>query len=164
MSSEHRPAHLPTFDAIRQWPRFTVDSPLKVLVSACIAGVACGADGTSYGAPYPHTERLLTLPNVSVVSFCPEDLALGTPREIPDIDGGNGSQVIYLGNRRNGVYQPGPGVCAALLARHGFPVVSQRDFKTIAAIVHELDPTLPPPADARDHHESAWYRSAFGPS
>jgi uncharacterized protein YbbK (DUF523 family) len=198
---------------VEQWPTFRVDAPLKVLVSACITGVSCGADGTSYGAPYPHTAHLLALPNVVAVPFCPEDFALGTPRAIPDIEGGNGfdvldgkarvvtsagrdctremldaahtmleraraedvrlallmdisaacgSQVIHLGDRRNGVYQRGPGVCAALLFRHRIPIVSQRDFKTLGAIVHKLDPTAVPSPEARDHHESEWLHSYFG--
>jgi uncharacterized protein YbbK (DUF523 family) len=198
---------------VERWPTFTANAPLKVLVSACITGAPCGADGTSYGAPYSHTAHLLALSNVVAVPFCPEDFALGTPRDIPDIDDGNGfdvldgdarlvtsagrdctreildaartmlelaesegvrlallmdisaacgSQVIYLGDRRNGVYQRGPGVCAALLSRNGIPVVSQRDFKTLGAIVHKLDPTITPLSEARDHHESDWYRSYFG--
>ena len=213
MSNVADPAHMPTQSDIDQWPTFSADSPLKVLVSACITGASCGADGSAYGAPFPHTARLLELPNVVPVPFCPEDLALGTPRAIPDIDHGNGfdvldgkarvftstgrdctqemlaaaramlalaqrehvrlallmdisaacgSQVIYIGDRRNGVYQRGQGVCAALLARHGIPIVSQRDFKTLGAIVYKLNPDSPPPHGARDHHESDWYRSYFG--
>src|SRR5690349_17737040 len=79
-----------------------------------------------------------------------------------DISAACGSQFIYLGDRREGVYQRGPGVCAALLSRHGIPVVSQRDYKTLGAIAHKLDPTITPPSAARDHHESDWYRSYFG--
>jgi uncharacterized protein YbbK (DUF523 family) len=51
-------------------------------------------DGTSYGAPYSHTERLFQLPNVHVVTFCPEDFAFGTPRATPDIHGGDGFDVL----------------------------------------------------------------------
>jgi uncharacterized protein YbbK (DUF523 family) len=51
-------------------------------------------DGTSYGAPFDHTERLFQLPNVRVVTFCPEDLAFGTPRATPDIHGGDGFDVL----------------------------------------------------------------------
>src|SRR5436190_646979 len=88
------PAHLPLLHEVVQWPPFTTSRPLKVLVSACITGVSCGSDGTSYGAPYPQTERLLALPNVVAVPFCPEDLALGTPRDTPDIHGGDGFDVL----------------------------------------------------------------------
>jgi uncharacterized protein YbbK (DUF523 family) len=146
------------------------------------------------------------------VPFCPEDFAFGTPREIPDIDGGNGfdvldgrarvisssgqdwttamldaaeamrelahreqvrlallmdisaacgSQVIYLGNRRGGVYQAGQGVCAALLIRDGIPVVSQRDHRTLDRIIGILDPSYEPDTSACDHHESEWYVTNF---
>jgi uncharacterized protein YbbK (DUF523 family) len=209
---EIAPEHLPTLLDVEHWPEFTSDWPLKVIVSACIAGVLCGSDGTAYGAPYPHTARLFALPNVVAVPFCPEDVALGTPRDVPDIFGGNGfdvldgkarvitssgrdctdeiveaahamldvaeresvrlallmdisaacgSQVIYLGDRAHGVYQRGQGVCAALLTRHRIPIVSQRDFKTLGAIAHKLDPSITPTPEARDHHESDWYRSYF---
>jgi uncharacterized protein YbbK (DUF523 family) len=206
------PAHLPTLHDIERWPAFTPERPLKVLVSACITGASCGSDGTAYGAPFPHTSRLLALPNVVAVPFCPEDVALGTPREVPDIRDGNGfdvldgkarvltssgrdctdeiveaaramvalaegegvrlallmdisaacgSQVIYLGDRAQGVYQRGQGVCAALLIRHRIPIVSQRDFKTLGAIAHRLDPSITRAPGLRDHHESEWYRSYF---
>ena len=51
--------HLPTTAEIEAWPDFTADDPMRVLVSACLLGVPCGVDGTSYGAPYPHIQRLL---------------------------------------------------------------------------------------------------------
>jgi uncharacterized protein YbbK (DUF523 family) len=90
---------LPTLTDIERWPQFTPERPLRVLVSACITGVLCGSDGTAYGAPYPHTAQLLAFSNVVPVPFCPEDFALGTPREIPDIHGGNGFDVLD-GNAR----------------------------------------------------------------
>jgi uncharacterized protein YbbK (DUF523 family) len=147
------------------------------------------------------------------VGFCPEDFAFGTPRQTPDIHGGNGfdvldgtarvlsergddwtegmlaageamlalaqehrvrlallmdvsaacgSQVIYAGPRSEGVYQGGQGVCAALLIRHGIKVVSQRDHRTLDALIAKLDPTFVPAAGRRDHHETAWYIETFG--
>jgi uncharacterized protein YbbK (DUF523 family) len=186
---------------------------LKLLASACLLGVPCGVDGTSYGAPYAQTERLVGLPNVDVISFCPEDFAFGTPRETPDLHGGNGfdvldgrarvlsdtgedwtermlgaaqvmltlaqqndvrlallmdisaacgSQVIYLGRRSDGRHQAGPGVCAALLIRHGIRVVSQRDHRTLDALLRKLDPAHRPDPAARDHHETPWYVETFG--
>lgn len=207
------PLHLPTPAEIDGWPVFSSERPLRLLVSECITGVGCGTDGTAYGAPYPHTARLLGLPNVAVVAFCPEDFAFGTPRRVPDIHGGTGfdvldgrarvisdagddwtdpmltaahamlelaqregvrlallmdisaacgSQVISLGARSDGVRQPGQGVGAALLIRHGIPVVSQRDYRTLSRIVHRLDPTVAVDPDARDHHESEWYVETFG--
>ena len=86
--------HLPNEPEIAAWPTFTREHPLQLLVSACIAGVPCGVDGTSYGAPYPHTGRLLHLPNVRVFAFCSEDFAFGTPRATPDIHGGTGFNVL----------------------------------------------------------------------
>lgn len=207
------PAHLPTESEIAAWPEFTASSPLKVLVSACLLGVGCGVDGTSYGAPYAHLSRLLDRPDVRTIAFCPEDMAFGTPRQTPDIHGGTGqdvlegrarvlnesgqdwtapmiqaahamlkvaqhnqvhlavltdisaacgSQVIYLGARSAGVHQAGQGVCTALLVRHGFKVVSQRDRRTLARVLHQLDGSLPVDEDARDHHETGWYRQNLG--
>ena len=185
---------------------------MSVLVSSCITGSRCGTDGSAYGAPYPHTTRLLSLPNVRPVPFCPEDFAFGTPREIPDIHGGDGfdvldgrarvisssgedwtepmldaadamlalahrehvglallmdisaacgSQVIYLGNRADGVYQAGQGVCTALLIRAGIPVLSQRDHRTLDRIVATLAPSHEPDITASDHHQTDWYRTNF---
>ncbi|MGH8979771.1 MAG: DUF523 domain-containing protein [Acidimicrobiales bacterium] len=202
------PGHLPTEAEIGAWPDFTPRAPIRVLVSACLTGVACGVDGTSYGAPFQHISRILDRPNVQVVAFCPEDFAFGTPRETPDIHEGNGgdvldgrarvrsesgqdwtgpmlraalamlelaqdnrvhlalqtdisaacgSQVIYLGARSAHVYQAGHGVCTALLVRHGFKVVSQRDHRTLGYLLHKLDPTFRPVAAVRDHHETDWY-------
>ena len=86
--------HLPSASEIEAWPPFAEDSPLRLLASACLRGVGCGVDGSSYGAPFSHTEHLFNLPNVQVVTFCPEDFAFGTPRAIPDIHGGDGFDVL----------------------------------------------------------------------
>jgi uncharacterized protein YbbK (DUF523 family) len=207
------PLHLPTEVDIAGWPTATVDHPIPVLVSACLLGLECGVDGSSYGAPYPSTQQLIELPNVEVHWFCPEDYAFGTPRQTPDIHGGSGpdvldgravvlsesgqdwtrpmcraaeamlhqatqhrvrfallmdisaacgSQVVYSGARSEGVHQPGQGVAAALLIRHGFKVVSHRDDKTLGHIIRSLNPVFVPPPDLKDHHESEWYRQHFG--
>jgi uncharacterized protein YbbK (DUF523 family) len=86
--------HLPSSDEILALPTYTPSHPLVVLVSACLLGVPCGVDATSYGAPFPATDRLFGLPNVKTVAFCPEDSAFGTPRETPDIHGGTGLDVL----------------------------------------------------------------------
>jgi uncharacterized protein YbbK (DUF523 family) len=86
--------HLPSEEDIASWPQFTEELPLDLLVSGCILGRPCGVDGSSYGAPYAHTDRLVRLPNVRVVAFCPEDFAFGTPRQTPDIHGGDGFAVL----------------------------------------------------------------------
>jgi len=67
--------------------------PLRVLVSACLTGACCGFDGTPYGS-YPSVGSLLHHPAVRLVSFCPEEYAFGTPREICDIHGGSGMDVL----------------------------------------------------------------------
>jgi uncharacterized protein YbbK (DUF523 family) len=87
------PSHLPTPTQIERWPTFTPDEPLRVLVSGCLAGSPCGADGTSYGE-HPLAKRLLDLPSVRAVAFCPEEEAFGTPRATPDIHGGDGFDVL----------------------------------------------------------------------
>lgn len=69
------------------------DNPLRVLMSSCLVGITCGYDGTSYGE-YPSTLKLLTFDNVKVIKFCPEDFSFGTPREMCDIHGGTGLDVL----------------------------------------------------------------------
>jgi uncharacterized protein YbbK (DUF523 family) len=87
------PLHLPTPRQIESWPPFTRQAPLRVLVSGCLAGNPCGVDGTSYGE-HPLARRLLDLPNVRAVAFCPEEEAFGTPRATPNIRGGDGFDVL----------------------------------------------------------------------
>jgi uncharacterized protein YbbK (DUF523 family) len=204
--------HLPSADAIAAWPRFTPESPMRVLVSGCVAGLPCGVDGSSYGE-YPDARRLLSQPNVRAIPFCPEESEFGTPREMCNVHGGTGdgvldgrarvltesgvdwtegmiraahrmlaiareqrvhlamlmdisaacgSQVIYDGPRHLARYQIGAGVCAALLRRNGFTVISQRDYRTLDRILAHLDAAHVPNANAIDHHETEWYRSYFG--
>lgn len=206
------PAHLPTADEIARWPDFTPDRPLRVLVSGCVAGFQCGYDGTSYGE-FELPRKLLSLKNVEVTPFCPEEFSFGTPRPVCNIHGGDGfdvldgkarvltedgtdwtegmmkaaehmlqiararqihlallmdisaacgSQVIYDGIRREQRYQRGAGVCAALLIRNGFRVVSQRDDRTLHAILSRLDASHSTDRAAVDHHEREWYRTYFG--
>ncbi len=81
--------HRLTAAKIATWPAFTQEAPLRVMVSACLGGDACGVDGSPNGT-HPLSRALLSLPNVCVVKFCPEHAAVGTPRAIPDIVGGDG--------------------------------------------------------------------------
>ncbi len=69
----------------------TAAEPWRVLVSGCLAGLACGVDGTDYGlaAARPAWDGL----PVRWVPFCPEDAGLGTPRTWPDLAGGDGFDV-----------------------------------------------------------------------
>ena len=191
----------------------TENDPLRVLVSACLIGTLCGADGSSYGQ-YPHIIALSKKPNVKITTFCPENYSFGTPREIPDIEGGTGadvldgkacvvtetgkdithgmikaaqkmlkvaqendvelaimmdvsaacgSQVIYNGHRLapNPQYQIGMGVCAELLSRNGFPIISQRDYYSLELLKSKLDPTYKIDPTAIDHDQTEWYNNYF---
>lgn len=67
--------------------------PLRILVSGCLAGLAVGADGSSYGS-HPHIAELIALPNVKAIPFCPENFSSGTPRATCDIQGGDGYDLL----------------------------------------------------------------------
>lgn len=71
----------------------TAEAPWRVLVSGCIAGHACGVDGTDYGMG-GCLDEILSRPNVKALPFCPEDHGLGTPRTMPDIHDGDGFAVL----------------------------------------------------------------------
>lgn len=71
----------------------TKEDPLRILVSACLLGIKCGVDGNNYG-DYPSVLKLLHYDNIKLISFCPEELEFGTPREMCDIYGGNGMDVL----------------------------------------------------------------------
>lgn len=191
----------------------TPSNPLRVLFSACLLGTLCGANGSSYGS-YPHIVKLSQYANVHITSFCPEDFVFGTPREIPDIEGGAGasvldgnaivitesgkdvtqemvnaakkmlqvaidnkielaimmdvsaacgSQVIYKGHRlaENPAYQIGMGVCAELLHRNGFKIISQRDFAALEILLSKINPQHSINQNAIDHDQTTWYKEYF---
>lgn len=71
----------------------SAEDPWRVLVSGCLASWPCGVDGTDYGMAGALGD-LLALPAVRAVPFCPEQHALGTPRSMPDIHGGDGADVL----------------------------------------------------------------------
>jgi uncharacterized protein YbbK (DUF523 family) len=71
----------------------TPENPLRLLLSACLTGILCGYDGTANGT-YPSALKLLNYPNVHITRFCPEDFSFGTPREMCDIHGGHGMDVL----------------------------------------------------------------------
>ncbi len=71
----------------------TKDNPLRILMSACLSGITCGWDGTANGE-FPTALKLLKSEKVKVVKFCPEEFSYGTPREMSDIHGGTGIDVL----------------------------------------------------------------------
>lgn len=73
--------------------RPTPENPLRVLVSACLMGITCGYDGSANGE-YPSVLKLLQYHTVKLVRFCPEDFSFGSPREMCDIHGGTGLDVL----------------------------------------------------------------------
>lgn len=78
---------------LRNLRRPTPENPLRVLVSACLTGIKCGINGDTYG-DYPSVLKLLDYKNIKLVPFCPEDFSFGTPREMCDIHGGSGIDVL----------------------------------------------------------------------
>ncbi|MCB0561313.1 MAG: DUF523 domain-containing protein [Lewinellaceae bacterium] len=71
----------------------TKDNPLRILMSACLTGITCGFDGSANGE-YPSALKILTYDTVKIVTFCPEEFSFGTPREMCDIHGGTGIDVL----------------------------------------------------------------------
>lgn len=71
----------------------TREDPLRILVSACLTGIRCGYDGTANGE-YPSVLKLLNYENVKLIGFCPEEYSFGSPREMCDIYGGTGDDVL----------------------------------------------------------------------
>lgn len=72
----------------------TTEDPLRILISACMTGIACGYDGDDYADNYPTIIKLLKYDNIRVSRFCPEDYSYGTPRPLSDIHGGDGMDVL----------------------------------------------------------------------
>jgi uncharacterized protein YbbK (DUF523 family) len=71
----------------------TKDNPLRILMSACLSGIACGWDSTANGE-YPTALKILQYDTAKVIKFCPEEFSYGTPREMSDIHGGTGFDVL----------------------------------------------------------------------
>lgn len=76
----------------------TTSDPLRILVSSCLTGITCGWDGTANGE-YPSVLKLLQYNNIKLIKFCPEEYSFGSPREMCDIHGGTGLDVLN-GNAR----------------------------------------------------------------
>lgn len=71
----------------------TVQNPLRILMSTCLKGIKCGYDGTANGE-YPSALKVLQYDTVKVTTFCPEEYSFGSPREMCDIHGGTGMDVL----------------------------------------------------------------------
>lgn len=71
----------------------SAENPLRILMSSCLAGVTCGWDGTANGE-YPSALKILNYSTAKVVKFCPEEFSFGSPREMCDIHGGTGLDVL----------------------------------------------------------------------
>jgi uncharacterized protein YbbK (DUF523 family) len=82
--------HADALDALRA-P--SADDPWRVLVSGCLAAWPCGVNGDDYGLGSALGD-LLSLPAIRALPFCPEQYAIGTPRTMPDIHGGDGVDVL----------------------------------------------------------------------
>lgn len=78
--------------------RPTADDPLRILTSGCLAGRPVGINGTDYGlgARLASWRELVT---VRFFQFCPEDFGIGTPRQMPDLHGGDG-RAFWSGKAR----------------------------------------------------------------
>ena len=84
-------AHLPKPHLVLR--RATPAQPLRVLVSGCMAGEPCGVDATDNGMGGCLAD-FLALPALTVCTFCPEDVGMGTPRTLPDLHDGDGFAVL----------------------------------------------------------------------
>jgi uncharacterized protein YbbK (DUF523 family) len=71
----------------------TKDNPLRILMSSCLSGITCGYDGTANGE-YPSALKILKYDTAKIVKFCPEEYSFGSPREMCDIHGGDGFDVL----------------------------------------------------------------------
>jgi uncharacterized protein YbbK (DUF523 family) len=80
-------------DYLRKLRNPTSENPLRLLMSACLTGLLCGYDGSANGT-YQTALKLLNYSNVIITRFCPEDFSFGTPREMCDIHGGTGMDVL----------------------------------------------------------------------
>jgi uncharacterized protein YbbK (DUF523 family) len=70
---------------------------MKILMSSCLAG----KDVMYWGGNFlnPFMTQIMDHPEIEIVSFCPEDIVLGTPRKNMLIHGGDG-QDIWSGHSR----------------------------------------------------------------
>ncbi len=103
-------AHHPELLAAIRTP--TEDDPLRILLSGCMAAWPCGVDGTDYGMGKVVAD-LIALPTVRALPFCPEQHALGTPRSMPDLHGGDG--VLLLAGKARVLDEHGVDLSAKMI-------------------------------------------------
>lgn len=70
----------------------TPEAPLPIVVSPCLLGIDVGYDGSSW--PAATVIRVCAHPSVAAGKVCPEDSALGTPREAMQVHDGDGHGVL----------------------------------------------------------------------
>jgi uncharacterized protein YbbK (DUF523 family) len=109
--------------------------PWRVLVSGCLAAWPCGVDGTDYGMGRAMAE-LLALPTVRAIPFCPEQHALGTPRTMPDIHGGDGVDV--LAGRARVFDEHGRDLTAAMIEGAQAMVATARTNRVELAVLTDM--------------------------
>lgn len=86
------PQHLPSAAYFEQLPTPTLEAPLRILFSGCLAGNVCTYENTELA--YAHIHQIVKHPMVKAFPFCPENYAVGTPRLLSDIHGGSGFDVL----------------------------------------------------------------------
>lgn len=114
--------------------RVTREDPLRVLFSACLLGHATGWEGTAY--PEPIAERLARLPLVHAITFCPEDVTLGTPRPLTTLHDGNGRDV--LAGRARVIDTTGRELTRELVSGAGRMLARARDARVELAVLLDV--------------------------
>ena len=139
----------------------TQEVPLRILVSACLLGTLCGADGSSYGS-YPHILSIRNYSNVKLIPFCPENFVFGTPREIPDIEGGTGEDV--LDGKASVVTESGKDVTEEMLAASEKMLQIAVDQKVELAILMDISAACGSQVTYKGHRlsESPAYQKGTG--
>lgn len=121
--------------AITALPPPTSDRPWPILISGCLAGLPCGIDGTDYGMGRA-LARVRQLPTARAIPFCPEDIAFGTPRGMPDLHGGDGFDVLE--GRARMVFDDGSDGTDAIVAAAARMVEVARREEVVLAILTDM--------------------------
>lgn len=113
----------------------TEREPWRVLVSGCLAGWGCGVDRTDYGLTRARG-TWWSSPKLHLLPFCPEQHALGTPRSMPDIHGGDGIDV--LAGRARVLDEHGSDLTEAMLDGARAMLTFARDNRAELAILTDM--------------------------